>query len=480
MHQNNLSLFYLFQLLALIACIALITFLPSVHFMPKSVIWYHDGQRLLEIITLGFVLLSFVFKKDNKNLFVLTNKIGFTMLISLMILAILSTLFAASPRHAVIEISLFAGLNFLALFTACLYNENNEFFIKRLIYVLWAGILLYLLSFYVGYITAVIFKTPVKWPLPFSGFSNIRSFNQYQLWSLGLITLPILAFDLKVNLRRCLYIAFALWWVLLFYSASRGVLVALLIGGSMTALIYRSLAWHFLRLQLINMAAGYWIYFFLFKITPKLNESTLVTGTVIRETTNDRLSLWNKAIALAIDSPWLGVGPMHFAWNSTTNAHPHNSILQIAAELGIPATLIILTFALYGIFLWLKKFNIRQLTSDSLLDRNLAVILFFTITTNAIYSLVDGVIVMPISQVMMFTTIGLLIGHYSYKNTNNLKKVKSLTNTNFDLIATFALLTVFALVWSTLPEIIQGLSGSERGFSTGQPAIGPRLWREIY
>ena len=476
----NIRLSFFFQSLALLACIALITFLPSLHFMPKEIIWFHDGQRLLEIIILNFVLLSSIFNTHNDEFFsAMDYKMRYAF-VALILLAISSSLLAVSPRHAIIEISIFAGLLYLALMIARLYSRNKEVFIKRLVYVVWASMLLYLVSFYVGYITAVIFKKPLQWPLPFTGFSNIRAFNQYQLWSLGLITLPLLAFDLNNHIRRWLYIALIFWWVLLFYSASRGVLIAWLIGAAITAVIYRKFAWPLLRIHLINMLSGYFTYLFLFKITPKLNESTLVTGTVLRETTSDRIDLWHKAFTLAMDFPWLGVGPMHYAWNSTTNAHPHNSVLQLAAEFGIPATLIILTIAGYGIYFWLKKININQLTSDSKLDKNLAVILFFTITTNAIYSLVDGVIVMPISQVMMFTTIGLLLGHYAYNNKSNQKSDELHKTARFNFVAIFSFVTFVALAWTTLPEIVQGLSGNEKGFSTGQPAIGPRLWREIY
>ena len=470
---------FLFQSLALLTCITLITFLPSLHFMPKSIIWFHDGQRLLEIIILNFVLLSSAFIPDEKRLIGTTRSSIRYAIFTLVVLAYLSASLSDSPRHGVVEVSIFTGLFYLALMIARLYGENKEVFIKRLIYVIWVGILLYLVSFYVGYITAVIFKKPLQWPLPFTGFSNIRSFNQYQLWSLGLITLPLLAFDLNNSIRRWLYIALTFWWVLLLYSSSRGVLIAWLIGASITLLIYRKLAWPLIRIHLINMATGVCVYILLFKLIPKLNESTLVTGTVIRETISDRTDLWYKAFTLAIDSPWLGVGPMHYAWNSSTYAHPHNSVLQLAAEFGIAATLTILTIAGYGLYSWLKKFNISQLTADSALDKNIAVILFFTITTNAIYSLVDGVIVMPISQVMMFTSIGLLLGHYVSNNSHNLKKDSSLARGKFNFIAIFALVTLFALAWSTFPEIAQGLSGHEKGFSTGQPAIGPRLWREV-
>lgn len=478
--MSRISPTVVFQTLALLACIVLVAVLPSLHFMPKVIIWFHDGQRLLEIVILSLVLLHSIFNTCNNSSFNIFNQKTCYAFVVLIILAVLSSLLAASPRHAFIEVSVFVGLFYLAIMIARLYSDQKEVLIKRIAYVLWVGLLLYLVSFYVGYATAVIVKKPLQWPLPFTGFSNIRAFNQYQLWSLGLITLPLLTFELSNNVRRWLYIALTFWWVLLFYSASRGALIAWLIGTIITAVIYKKLAWPLIRIHLINLVSGYFTYVLLFEIIPKLNESTLVTGTILRETTSDRMDLWHKAFTLAMEAPWLGVGPMHYAWYSTTNAHPHNSVLQLAAEFGMPATLIVLATTGYGAVAWLKQFNIHRLGVASAFDKNLTVILLFTIVTNALYSLVDGVIVMPISQIMMFVMIGLLVGHYAKNNMPNLINIHSSATTKFKLIALFALLTLIILVWSTLPEITQGLSGDVKGFSTGQPAIGPRLWREVY
>ena len=108
--------------------------------------------------------------------------------------------------------------------------------------------------------------------------------------------------------------------------------------------------------------------------------------------------------------------------------------------------------------------------TKSTLDKNLAVILFFTMITNAAYSMVDGVIVMPISQVLMFTMIGLVIGQYV-----TAVNVFPHQSTLRPWIAGLLLIT---LAWSTYPEIKQGLSGDRKGFSMGHTAIGPRFWRE--
>ena len=140
----------------------------------------------------------------------------------------------------------------------------------------------------------------------------------------------------------------------------------------------------------------------------------------------------------------------------------------------MPATMIMLGIAGYGFYCWYKKFNANAISLMPKLDCNLSIILFFTIITNAAYSLVDGVIVMPISQVLMFTIIGMMIGQYQFGRT--LIVSKNQTKFQFRFRPIFAGIVLITLVWSTLPEIIQGLSGNPRGFSSGSNIVNPRIW----
>ena len=486
--MQSFKLGLILQLLALLSFIALVVFLPSLQFMPNYIIWFNDRQRLLELLLLSFVLLdAILIGLTHSANQVAINKIMRNMLFSLLGFTVISCYLAQSPRHAIIEVSVFAGLCYLSLLVARLYLENKQNFIQQITIAIWASIALYMVSFYTGYITATIFKTPLNWPFPFTGFSNIRSFNQYQLWTLGLICLPLLAFDLKKNTRILLQLALICWWVLLFYSASRGVLLAWLAGMSLTAVIYKKSAWSFLRLQFINIMLGFCSYYLLFKVIPAahkstlvagtvLRESTIVTSTIFRESTDDRLALWQQALILIRESPIFGVGPMHYAWHNSTNAHPHNSLLQLAAEWGLPATIIILSITGYGIYCWLKKFNADKLQAATKLECNLAILLFFTIITNAAYSLVDGVIVTPISQVLMFTMIGLMIGLYSNEPIS--AAISKPVKTKYQFRPVFAAIVLIAMAWSTLPELVKGLSGNEKGFSMGYTAAGPRFWHE--
>lgn len=472
MLRNSMPM--LLKFLIFCTFIVLICLSPNLKIMPQSILStnFHDDKRLIELLLIVLLLLYNILFSSKTLSFNSSKPISYGIYL-VIAFAIASSYFAYSPRHALIEISLFAGLIYLALFVANLYYETDRLLVQKIIYVFWASIFLCMFSFYVGYIAATISYTPLTWPAPLTGFTNIRSFNQYQLWTLGLITLPLLALDFKnARKRNCLHAGLILWWVLLFHSASRGALLALVLGIFVTAIVYGKLAWRFIRLQLGYITAGFIIHQILFQLIPYLRGSAIVTGTVMRDSTSDRLGLWNQCLNLIQNHPVFGVGPMHFAWYSNTNAHPHNSVLQIMAEWGLPAALLILAISCYGVICWLKKFNVDNLLHKSRLDCNLAIALFFTVVTSFVYSLVDGVIVMPISQVLMFTIIGLMIGYYSKDNVTEVKR-KSI------FMPIFAGITLAALIWSTLPEILQSASGDPKRFSMGYSAAGPRFWLEV-
>lgn len=457
-----------FLIFSVLVCI--ISLCPSINVIStySITISEHDSQRLLELLLLTLVLLHSITFISAPSRHIFSQSVRYSLFI-MVALGIISTLLATSVRHAMIEISMFTGLVYLTLFTAHLYSEK---LIKWSIIAIWVGVVFYMVAFYVGYITANIFRSTIYWPDPFTGFSNIRSFNQYQLWTLGLITLPLLTFDFKKSYQRyCLHSGLACWWVLLFYSASRGALLACFIGLLLTAAIYRKVARSFIRLQLMYICTGFFSYQILFQLIPYLRGTAIVTGTIMRDTISDRIELWHQAANLIQNNPLFGIGPMHFSWYSPISAHPHNSVLQLMTEWGLPAALFILCITGYGLFCWLKKFNITTLQTETKLNRNLAIVLTFSIATNATYSLVDGVIVMPISQVMMFTMIGLMLGLYGYENQKTVAK-----KTLFKPVFTSVVLVT--LVWSTLPEILQSANGSEKRFSMGYMATGPRIWLE--
>ena len=107
--------------------------------MPKSIIWFNDRQRLLELLLLIFVLVDAILigfsNTATQNPLLKKNPQSFFVLLGL---TLISCSLALSPRHALVESSVFAALCYLSLFVARLTSENKPLILKQLNYALWA------------------------------------------------------------------------------------------------------------------------------------------------------------------------------------------------------------------------------------------------------------------------------------------------------------------------------------------------------
>ena len=434
----------------------------------------HDDKRALELLLISAALL-WVILGGLSTAFACPLWKTLTRYAAYLLLALagLSAWLSASPRHAVLEISVFTGLFYVCQLTVVLWHEYHLILLKSLVYTIWIGAVFYMVGFYAGYLASFLESIPLRWPEPFLGCFNVRFFNQYQLWTLSLLCLPLLGSTIKrTAIRRWLFIILTCWWVLLFASAGRGVLLAWLLAMLITAGYYRQLARPLLHLHLTGFIFGLIGYGVLFYLLPSFLVGGILTQTVFRDSTSDRIGLWKQALSMIQTHPWFGVGPMHYAWYpNTIAAHPHNSVLQLAAEWGLPATVLMLTLAGYGVFCWLRRFNAVSLQTIDHPD--VAVALFFTLVANASYSLVDGVIVMPLSQVMMAVIIGLMIGLY-----NNDNQPPNGVNGKYLVQRIFAGIVLITMVWSVMPELLPRIFGNEKMIPRGYQTTGPRFWQE--
>jgi hypothetical protein len=101
--------------------------------------------------------------------------------------------------------------------------------------------------------------------------------------------------------------------------------------------------------------------------------------------------------------------------------------------------------------------------------------LSYSFLSGAVYSLVSGVIVMPLSQIVMFTVIGLMLGQYR-SETKQLNESKLFKNelTVYKIIALIIALLLVLALFDT--GITSQLLGMEQDMSNMQLS-SPRLWR---
>lgn len=375
-------------------------------------------------------------------------------------------------EYAIMELCLFTLLFGFSITVAVLLQGYSRLVTTILLGAICASAFIYEVTFFSSYVGIVIQGNSFSLPEPFSGFSSIRFFNQFQIWTLSLITLPLLLYPrLFASIRGMLVILTIGWWVLLFASQSRGALLAIIVAAFITLLIFRKDAWPVLKTTLLTTIGGWLVYIILFIYIPDLG-----TKTRLSQLTEDpaRLQLWQLALDMIYENSWLGVGPMHYAYYpNTIAAHPHNSLLQIAAEWGLPVAVILVVLACWGTYAWAAKYFKKADTLKNNNQHYLWIALFCSLIAGMAYSMVSGVIVMPLSQTMFSVIAGLMLGLYYVTPSPS---VISTVQTTTLRVLTGAIMA--GLLWSLLPDITLRMEMDAQAPQGKIFTFGPRFWQD--
>ncbi|MDP5291060.1 O-antigen ligase family protein [Oceanimonas sp. CHS3-5] len=320
---------------------------------------------------------------------------------------------------------------------------------------------------------------------PMHGFANPRFLNQYQGWFLPVLTGLLLMKSppwLSRNTWECL-VSFGavMHWALIWQTQGRGVMVGLIASTLLVALFMGKNGRRYASLTLLLSFLGALIAWLLFKTPALVAETTRLTSSGLSR----RDVLWADAIGYVESSPWLGIGPMQLATGPTEIAtHPHNAVLQMAAEWGVPATLLLCMLLLWGFyrwFIWARSYNAAPNHEDS----PWLVALTASMTTAAVHSLVSGIIVMPMSQLMLVLVLGLAIG--LYRSFNPIRSAgKPYIVQMFVLSGICAVMVLGAYAWSSkeIPLEIRRLQAEEAAqkkqgreiTERSRPLNHPRFW----
>jgi hypothetical protein len=182
--------------------------------------------------------------------------------------------------------------------------------------------------------------------------------------------------------------------------------------------------------------------------------------------------LWRNALTFTADHPYFGVGPMHYAYSATVvGAHPHNAILQWSAEWGLPSAVMFFGVCAFSGLAYAKYVR-RQ--SGLVAERPAMVrtAMLAALMGAAAQAMVDGVLVMPVSQAILAGLCGCAIA-MTYADEAVPGKEK--------LPAWLAVVTVFAaagLVYGVIPDI-RRIEERERAYLAASPPdtqLLPRFW----
>ena len=448
----------------------------------------HDQQRCVEIVTLCAVAILFL-SRLGKDLMRMMPMSVASLLLAFLTAGLASAAMALSMRHAVYEWSSILLLLVLSFAVAIELARNA----RRLWTLLhWTGIVcgLYSLRLLAMYAAALASGFQVDMYSLVVGFSNPRFLNHTQTALLPLIVLLCMKAPPGGGWRKAWFALAAFWWALLFVCEARASVLALSLGSAGAFGLRRSHARQFLATIACAALAGMVIYALLFILLPisigmlPLGSPSNVLTRTAADPTSARNLLWNLALELITTHPWLGVGPLHFAHEGATvytGAHPHNWILQIAAEWGVPAMLCLLSVVVLGTRALLRSG--ASVADNDVVNQRMLVTFLVACMAIFVDALLSGVIVMPQSQLAVALVLGIACAWVRLQGSTEQHAQPAYARAKRVIVAIIVTMGLCGLIWSVTPDIVQHARGdkitpAEQARNPG--AHWPRMWEAGY
>ncbi len=400
-----------FAALLMIAALTLVSTLPLINWLADTT--WHDQQRVGQIVGMILAAVAAVLTFGPGGLRPPPLLDGsLRRLVALLLAAgAVSASLAHHPLWGFAEISLGVGSLGIAWLVATMRRLRGAVVDRVLLAVVFSTCAGLIARFLAAYLAAVIGREGVlnAWSL-LDGFSNPRFYGQFLTLGLPLLVVPLLA---SGELRRHAHVAgvlAALAWTIAITSGTRGTWLGMAVAATLLACIGPTgRRWSVLQTSAaVAGAALFWI------------AMTVVPGTLEMRTEHhaaERLTaslsqrdvIWQQALEVAYQHPLLGIGPMQLAdLPNGVAAHPHQAWLQWAAELGVPSTL--LATWLVACAAWTVVSGVRARGESTQEQDVLRLSLIGSVVGALAQAMVDGVLVMPYSQLWVALLGGWLVG----------------------------------------------------------------------
>lgn len=448
----------------------------------------HDQQRCAEIVAVCIIAIVALIRLAQGPISVVPRTTG-AVLMAFLILGLVSASAAYSLHHAVYEWSMTVLLIMLVFAISAELTRED----RRLEAVLWwSGIAcgVYSLRLLLMYFAALASGFQVGMHDLTVGFSNARFLNHTQTALLPLIILLYLRAPPTHAWRKGWFMLAAFWWALLFVCEARASVMALAIACAVAFGLRRSHAREFMLAMLSSALVGAVMYGLLFILLPVLvgldpvGSPLNVVARTAADPTSLRNILWKLAFDLIAAHPWLGVGPQHFAHEGAHlyfAAHPHNWLLQIGAEWGIPATLCLLS----AIFLGAHKLvrSGARLAATDIANQRMLVTLQVACAAIFIDGLFSGVIVMPQSQLAIALVLGVACAWVRGHDIGPIRTAGSPSTAGRIVMATLIVVSAGGLIWSVAPDFVRHARGeplTPAELAANPAQHWPRTWDAGY
>ena len=367
----------------------------------------HDLQRAMQIAIVSCAVLYGLTVTPLPRLVDRPTAFGLALIIGL---GLVSSALAHQPLWAFTEVAVFVGCGAIATAFAVLRRNGGEPLDRVLVGVVVVLCLIKSTQYlYAGALAFASGERMLDPDLLLSGFSNKRFYGQFQTFTLPLLALPLLLPHVSRSLRWAVFALLCVWWLIAISGGTRGTWLGMGVAGGVLAVLgpwgRRWLGW-----QLAAVLGGLLLYWLAFTALAGYLGIEVSNGASERLTTSlsGRGPIWSQAWHMLVERPWLGFGPMQFAdIANSVAAHPHQAILQWASEWGVPSALCVALLAWRGG--WATWSVLRQRAQAGERVDLLRLCLFAALVGALVQSMVDGVIVMPNSQVWLALVVGWLL-----------------------------------------------------------------------
>lgn len=447
----------------------------------------HDDQRCVQLVLLALLVPIMLARTGMADQIAWMSLPSRCCLGAFFALGAVSALSALSLRHALYEWAIVLLLLLAAALLAAELARAGTTGLQTVLRCTVAIGILYSLRVALQYTAALASGIQIH-PYELAiGFSNIRFFNHVQTVLLPLAVLTYLQSPRGSQWRWSAFALAACWWALLFVTQARASVLGLGAGCVVAFALRRASARDFLKAMALTALAGIVVYVLAFILLPRLaglpgfSAATDVMQRTAADPTSRRNLLWQLALELIAAHPLLGVGPYHFAHEGATlswGAHPHNFIMQIGAEWGVPALLCLLG----AIGLGLRRLagtGARIARADLSGQQTLATLLA-TGAAILVDGLFSGVLVMPQSQIAIVLYLACAAGWVRSVDQGG---APCAGTTLHRLSAGLAAIALCGLAFAVAPSVLR--HASHAPLTPAEKAINPdirwpRMWDAGY
>jgi putative inorganic carbon (HCO3(-)) transporter len=448
----------------------------------------HDDQRCIEIVLLALLVPAMLAGEGMAGQLAWMRPASRRCLGAFFVLGAVSALGALSLRHAVYEWSIMLLLAMTAALLAAGLARAGASGLQMVLRCVVAVGMLHVMRIGLMYAAALASGVQTDMHALAVGFSNARFFNHAQTVLLPLIVLLFLQAPKGSLWRPASFLLATCWWAFMFLSEARASVLALGAGSVFAFALRRHRAASFLKAMLLTALAGALVYGLVFVLLPVLLglPSFSAAASLMQRTAADpssgRTLLWKLALQLAAAHPWLGIGPHHFAHEGVKlgyGAHPHNWLLQIGVEWGIPALLCLLGAVLLGARTLVRSG--KRIAESDMHNQQILVAFLAACAATCVDGLFSGVLVMPQSQLSVMLVVACAAGWVRSLDGGELDAVPS-PPLRFLAVGLVAL-ALCGLAWSVASDFMRHANGA--ALLPAEQAMNykgnwPRLWEAGY